>query len=363
MSFKQHKLKIAKVIKLNTEAVAIYLYIPDDLKETFNYIHGQFLSIQVDINGEKHRREYSICSSPFYEKDLVISSKRIGNGIVSNYMNDFLKEGDTIDSYPPQGKFFTELNPANEKTYFLIGGGSGITPLLSILKSVLYVEPKSKVILYYGSRDESGIIFKDELLHLQEKSNGRLNLFFTISDFNDNYTGLKGMVNSEDLLKLVKENLGERSKEAEYFICGPEEMMEKVKDDLERINVDHKKIHIEHFTAPVHHEEFIPQKDSGEDFDESEILKEREVKVILDGSEHMLTVPPGVNILQAAIKADLDPPFSCKSGICTTCRAKLVSGKVKMDEREGLSDAEIEEGYILTCQSHPLTNNVKLEYM
>lgn len=369
MSFKLHKLKVAKVAKLNKDAVAIYLDIPNNLKETFKYTHGQFLSIQVDINGEKHRREYSICSSPYYEKDLVISSKKIGNGIVSNYLYNSLKEGDTIESYPPQGKFFTELNPENEKTYFLIGGGSGITPLLSILKSVLYVEPKSKVVLYYGSKEDEGIIFKNELLELQKSSNGKLKLNFTLTDYDENYTGLKGMISSEDLLKIVNENAGNKLNDSEYFICGPAEMMEKVKSDLTGLNINSEKIHIEHFSAPVHHEEFIPQIDSGlasrsgKDFDESEILKEREVKVILDGEEHSLTIPPGVNILQAAIKADLDPPFSCKSGICTTCRAKLVSGKVKMDEREGLSDAEIEEGYILTCQSHPLTNNVKLEYM
>ena len=360
MSFKQHTVKVAKVVKLNKDAVAIYLEIPDELKETFKYTQGQFLSIQVDINGEKYRREYSICSSPYYENDLVISSKKIGNGIVSNYLYDSLKEGDTFESYPPQGKFYTELNPYNEKNYFLIGGGSGITPLLSILKSVLHAEPKSKVVLYYGSKDDEGIIFKNELLELQKNNNERLKLNFTLTDYDENYSGLKGMISSEDLLKIVNENAGEKLKDAEYFICGPTEMMEKVKSDLTGLNINSEKIHIEHFTAPIHHEEFIPEVEEIEDFDAT---KETEVTILLDGAEHTVIVPPGSSILSAAIKADLDPPFSCKSGICTTCRAKLMTGKVKMDEREGLSDAEIEDGYILTCQSHPLTNNVKLEYM
>jgi len=359
MSFKQHAVKVSKVLKLNKDAVAIYLDIPDELKETFKYSQGQFLSIQVNINGENYRREYSICSSPYYENDLVISSKKIGNGIVSNYFYNSIKENDILEVYPPQGKFFTTLNSANEKNYFLIGGGSGITPLMSILKSVLFVEPKSKVILYYGSKDEDGIIFKDELIQLQQKYSDRLKIFFTLSDENENWKGLKGMINSNDLLKLVNDNTGDKSKDTEYFICGPVEMMEKVKNYLSDLKVEHNKIHIEYFTAPVHHEEYIPAV-------EDEILddtKEREVHIILDGSEHKIIVKPGVSILNSAIKADLDPPFSCKSGICTTCRAKLYSGKVKMDEREGLSDAEIAEGYILTCQSHPLTDNVKLEYM
>ncbi len=151
MSIKQYPLKIKKINKLTNEAVSIYFDIPDELKDVFKYTQGQFLSIQADIDGQKYRREYSLCSSPYYENDYVIASKIIGKGIVSNYLYHKLNEGDTLNVYPPQGKFFTELKPENEKTYVLIGGGSGITPLLSILKSVLFAEPKSKVVLYYGS--------------------------------------------------------------------------------------------------------------------------------------------------------------------------------------------------------------------
>lgn len=357
MSLKLHPLKVSKLIKLNEEAVAINFDIPIALKDIFKYSHGQFISIQVNINGQKYRREYSLCSSPYYENDFVIASKKIQNGIVSNYLYNELKEGDILEVFPPNGKFFTTLKPENEKVYFLIGGGSGITPLMSILKSVLHVEPKSKVILYYGSADEDGIIFRDELIKLRDTYTDRFKLYFTLTNTSDNWNGLKGMINSDDLLKLIKDNLDDKTKEAEYFICGPVEMMEKTKTDLLGLNIDLKKIHIEYFTAPIHHEEFVPEV---EDLDET---KERKVQILLDGEEHLITVPPGANILDSAIKADLDPPFSCKSGICTTCRAKLYSGKVRMDEREGLSDSEIEEGYILTCQSHPLTDNVKLEYM
>jgi ring-1,2-phenylacetyl-CoA epoxidase subunit PaaE len=357
MSLKLHPVRIAKKVKLNKDAAAVYFDIPANLKDAFKYNPGQFLSVQLDINGEKHRREYSLCSSPFYEKDYVIASKKIGNGIVSNYIYSELKEGDVVEVYPPQGKFFTELNASNEKYYFLTGGGSGITPLFSIIKSVLFVEPKSKVVLYYGSSDEEGIIFRKELEELSEKYGERFKIYFTLMNTDDEWKGLKGIINSSDLLRIIKENFADKCNEAEYFICGPTEMMDNVKKDLTELRINQNKIHIEHFTAPVHHEEFIPEGI------ESNEIKDRKIQIILDGEEHTVEVPAGTSVLNAVIKADLDPPFSCKSGICTTCRAKLYSGKVKMDEREGLSDAEIADGYILTCQSHPLTDNVKLEYM
>jgi ring-1,2-phenylacetyl-CoA epoxidase subunit PaaE len=356
MSIKLYPLKVKKINKLTKEAVSIYFDVPDDLRDIFKYVQGQHISMQVEIKGQKYRREYSLCSSPYTEDDHIIASKKIGDGIVSNYLYNELKEGDTIEVYPPQGKFFTELNASNEKTYVLIGGGSGITPLYSIIKSVLHAEPKSKLILYYGSHDEDSIIFRNEMTELQKKYNGRFKLYNTLIEAPDNWTGLKGMVNKDDLMKIIKDNSVSRTG-AEFFICGPGEMMEMVKDTLVSENIPAEKIHVEYFTAPVHHEEYIPE---GE---ENDVVKEREVEIILEGSEHKVTVPPDVTILDAAMKADLDPPYSCKSGICTTCRAKLHSGKVRMDEREGLSDSEIEEGYILTCQSHPLTDNVKIEYM
>ena len=357
MSKKLHQLKVSKIIKLNKEAAAIYFEIPPDLKDIFRYTHGQHISLQININGENYRREYSLCSSPYYENDFVIASKKIGNGTVSNYLYNELREGDVLEVYPPAGKFFTELNPLNEKNYFLIGGGSGITPLFSILKSILHTEHNSKVILYYGSRDEEGIIFRDELLKLQKQYPDRFILYFTLIETDENWKGLKGLINKNDLIKIINENSPDNKTGSEFFICGPAEMMEMVKESLLSLKIDSGNIHIEYFTAPLHHEEFIPAGEA------DEVLKERNVKIILDGSEYDVTVPAGASVLESAIKADLDPPFSCKSGICTTCRAKLLSGKVKMDEREGLSDSEIEEGYILTCQSHPLTDNVKLEYM
>lgn len=357
MSVKHYPLRVKRIKKLTKDAVSISLEVPEELKEKFKYTQGQFLSVQVEINGQEFRREYSLCSSPYTDKDHIIASKIISNGTVSSYLYNDLKEGDIIQSYPPQGKFFSNLKPENEKYYVLIGGGSGITPLLSILKSVLYAEPESKVILYYGSTSEDSIIFKSELDEICRKYDQRLKIYYTVDQSDSNWTGIKGKINSDDLMKIIQQIPMVKNSDTEFFICGPAEMMELVKLTLVNEKFSSEKIHIEYFTAPVHHEEYIPE---GE---ENDVVKDRKVKIILEGSEYDIDVPPSLNILDAAIKSDLDPPFSCKAGICTTCRAKLYSGKIKMDEREGLSDAEIEEGYILTCQSHPLTDNVKIEYM
>jgi len=357
MSLKLHSLKIKKKVFLTNEAVALYIDIPFELKETYSYRQGQFIAVQVKINGDIYRREYSICSSPYYENEFVIACKVVNNGIVSGYLFNQIREGDSIDTYPPAGKFFTELFPENKKEYVLIAGGSGITPVLSILKSVLYVEPESSIILYYGNLNEESIMFRNDIDDLHDTNKHRFKLYYSLTDFTENWKGFKGLINTSDLGKILISDGQDYESEREYFICGPEEMMILVKDFLLEKNTAPDKIHIEYFTAPQQHVEFTPVI---EEYDES---KERTVKVILDGDEHEVTVEPGISILNSVISADLDPPFSCKSGICTTCRAKLYSGKVRMDEREGLSDSEIEDGYILTCQSHPLTDDVKLEYM
>jgi ring-1,2-phenylacetyl-CoA epoxidase subunit PaaE len=362
MSLKLHKLRVNKIERQTKDAATIYFDIPDELKEVFKYNHGQFIAIQVNVRGTNYRREYSLCSSPYCEEDFAIAVKKIGNGTVSNYLYHNLREGDILEVFPPNGKFFTELNPANEKNYILAAGGSGITPLLSISKSVLYVEPKSNVILYYGNATEESIMFRNELIGLMNKYGRRFKVYFTLMEDSESWKGLKGLINKNDLENILNETVKDKYKDAEYFICGPLEMMELVKSSLKDKSVPDEKIHIEYFTPPVVKKETDAFAGLGEIAEDGE-AKEREVTVILDGNEYKLNIDPETSILDAAIAADIDPPFSCKSGICTTCRAKLLSGKVHMDEREGLSDSEIEDGYILTCQSHPLTDDVKVEYM
>ncbi|MBS1516772.1 MAG: 2Fe-2S iron-sulfur cluster binding domain-containing protein [Bacteroidetes bacterium] len=357
MSLKFYHLKVSEKYFLNSSAVRITLDVSDELKNIFSYKPGQFLSFKININGTDYRREYSISSSPFCDINLEIASKNVKNGIVSNYLFDSVKEGDTILSYPPQGSFYTELDPSNKKRYVMIAGGSGITPVFSIIKSVLHTEPESEVVLYFGNDTEESIMFRKELDLLHSQFKERFRLLYTLKDFNNEWKGFKGIVNTEELEKILSGTYDPGLSETEYFICGPAEMMKLIKDFLNNKKVPHNKIHIEYFSAPV-----SPEKSEKEDKGGAQYEK-KNIRVILNGDEHEVNVPENSVILDAVINADLDPPFSCRSGICSTCRAKLYSGKVKMDEREGLSDSEIDDGYILTCQSHPLTDDVKLEYM
>lgn len=328
--------------------------IPGGEEETFRYRQGQYLCLQVEIDGEKFKREYSICSSPYAEEDLSIAVKSSATGIVSKYLRCSIKPGDVILSYPPNGKFFTELNSANSKTYLLIGGGSGVTPLFSILKSVLIAEPKSWVILYSGNSTEQSIMFYSDLRSI-ESENGNFTAVFTLTHPAPDWKGLQGHISKDEIRKMiagVNDFTG-----LECFVCGPDEMMRNSENALLSCGVPADRIHIEYFTPPPVPEVYMP-----EGVPDVENI-ERKVNIIINDEAHAVVVPPGGVILDAAIDADLDPPFSCRSGICTTCRAMLRSGKVKMDEREGLKDEEIEEGYILTCQSHPLTDDVTVEYM
>lgn len=366
MPRKYHPLKVSKVIKDTKDAVIISFDIPADLKEEYKYKQGQFLSLQLNIDGNNVRREYSLSSSSYLDEPVSIASKKVPDGYASKFLYDNVKEGDTIEVFPPQGKFFTELKPENEKFYFLIGGGSGITPLLSILKSILNVEPKSKVILYYGNNEEEDIIFYKTIKDLAAGHSDAFKPFFTLDKLPENWNGLSGFINKDDLFRIIEENVYVDKEQVEYFICGPEEMMIKATKWLEEVGIPKEKIHKEYFTAPVlkHHELVEKEKDEIETLEEASFSesKPRVIKVKLDNDEFEVTVNPNQKIIDAVKDAGYDPPYSCLSGICTTCRARLKSGKIEMDEREGLSDAEIEDGFILTCQSHPLSDDVEIDY-
>jgi ring-1,2-phenylacetyl-CoA epoxidase subunit PaaE len=366
MSRKYHLLKVSKVVKDTKDAVAISFDIPEELKDEFKYKQGQFLSLQLNIDGNNIRREYSVCSSPYLDEPITIASKKVPDGYASKFLYNNIHEGDTVEVFPPQGKFFTELDPNNEKFYFLIGGGSGITPLFSIIKSILKVEPKSKVILYYGNNEEEDIIFYEPLKKLATDDPSSFKNIFTLNKHNEAWNGFSGFINKDDLLKIIEENVYVDKERVEYFICGPEEMMVNTTKWLEELSIPKEKIHKEYFTAPIEQHHETVEKEHGdievEEVENSTEPKPRVVKVKLDNDEFEVTVDPDQKIIEAVMDAGYDPPYSCLSGICTTCRAKLKSGKIEMDEREGLSDSEIEQGFVLTCQSHPLSDDVSIDY-
>lgn len=347
MSSHFHSLEIIRVHKETSNAISISFQIPENLKDTFNYLPGQYLTLKLKVKEEELRREYSICTSPLTNDFITVTSKRVDNGRVSNYLNDQIKVGDQIEVMAPAGSFTLKTNPQQSKHYFLFAGGSGITPIQSILKSALLAEEQSRVTLVYQNRTEDDIIFKQQLSQLANEYEDRLKVIHVLSS-------KEGRLTKEKVIDLIKNNL-KPSENFEFFMCGPNGLMEVISDTLKGMGAPKERIHRELFTAP--------EKKSAAIVDAaSETITTQNVTIILKQQEHKLEVEPNSTVLFSALDKNLDPPYSCQSGICSTCRAKLVSGKVVMDEREGLTDKEIEQGYVLTCQAHPLTDDVVLEF-
>jgi ring-1,2-phenylacetyl-CoA epoxidase subunit PaaE len=295
-----------------------------------------------------------LCSSPVTDSDLQVTVKAVQGGRVSTYLNTAAQKGQTIEVFPPMGNFNLVADATRAHHYVLFGGGSGITPLMSILKTVLVAEPNSRVTLLYGNRDEQSIIFRDGLERLESGADGRLRVIHLLSDPSANWLGMRGLPTRATVLNLAQDLLNADRLPKSYWMCGPAPMMEEATAALGFLNIPKEQIHREVFTAALPDPEAKvadPKRGS------------YTVKIILDGKEKDVLVKENATILDAAVDAGMDPPYACQMGVCCTCRAKLRSGKVQMDEDEGLSDTEVSQGYILTCQSHPLTSDCVLEYM
>lgn len=339
--------KVKDKIKQTDDSVTIIFEQPD---EKLIYKAGQYITCVCNIDDKEERRSYSLNSSPFSEEPPAITIKRDKEGKVSNYFIDHVKPGDELKIIRPMGNFTTDFNPDNQRHLVLIGAGSGITPLMSLLTSALYQEPQSKVTLIYGNRYEDQVIFKDQLDDLTEKYSGRFLVHHIISQPSDNWQGLKGRLNAEILKSLTKELIADDK--TEFYLCGPQGMMQTTEEYLESVKVPKEKIRKESFVAsPEIKEVKVMDKDENQ---------EKEVTVLLDGEEFTFKVQPGDTILETALDHDIDMPYSCQSGICTTCRCKMISGEIEMEETEGLTDEELQEGYVLVCVGRPVTENVKL---
>lgn len=350
---KFHSLKVIDVLRETADAVSVAFEVPAGLKQDFSYKHGQYLTLRLMVNGEEVRRSYSICSSPLDENELRVAIKKVQNGKVSTFINDKTKVGDVIDVMTPMGNFTSELNPAATKNYVLFGGGSGITPMLSILKTVLRAEPNSRVTLFYGNNDEASIIFRKQIEVLAVENSDRLNVIHVLNAAPSNHPELlQGMMTKEKNLALIK-NYVELSPNNEYFICGPAPMMENVMAALKELNVPEAQIHIEYFTAPVSAEDIKPAVESAAG---------AKATIILDGDEREVILEDNETILEAAIRIGLDAPYACQGGSCCTCRALLQEGAVDMAVNYALSASEVKQGFILTCQSRPKTDSVVVNY-
>ncbi|MFY0643873.1 MAG: ferredoxin--NADP reductase [Bacteroidia bacterium] len=354
-----YPIQVKEVKRETKDAVSIKFDIPSELKEKFHYKAGQYFTFSIIINGEDVRRSYSVCSSPVTDPNPTIAVKEVEGGKMSTYLNRSLKEGDTIDIMPPMGKFTVEPKSSETHHYFLFGGGSGVTPLVSIIKTVLVAEPNSKLSLFYANRDEESIIFRQEIDQLAAENSDRLEIMYSLDNPPQEWTSYEGYLTEDKVSELVREKLGLNYPVARYYTCGPSPMMDVVVAGLKSAGVRNDNIFTEYFTA-TNHENHGQNTASAENY--SEEIIERTIKVEVFGQNKEITVKPEQTILIAAQEAGMDPPYSCTVGVCTTCRARLRTGRASMDEREGLSDAEIDLGYILTCQGHPLSDDVDLVY-
>ncbi len=358
---KFHKLRVSEVKNEIADAVSVSFEVPAELKQHFNFFPGQYTTLKLVIDGENVNRSYSFCSSPFMNEPLTIAVKRVTGGKGSNFINDNFKPGVEIEAMEPMGNFHSTISENNEKHYILFGGGSGITPVISILKSVLAKELKSKVTLFYGNRNSNSIIFKDKLEVLASQFGERLKIVHILDLPEEEWSGYTGFIVKDLALKLLRENTNLNFQHAEFFICGPTPMMKSVEEALGVLQIPKDRVHIEYFTAKA--DEDKKAADVGTSVaSETPFTGKTKVKIIYDGNEREFEVNEKETILEAALDAGYDPPYSCMVAACCTCRAKLLSGKVEMDDRESLTDAEISRGYVLTCQSHPKSHGIVLNY-
>ncbi len=356
-----YSLGIAQVRPETDTAICVTLEVPPTLRETFQFVQGQFLTLEAQIDGEPVRRSYSICSG-IGEHTLRIAIKRVKGGRFSNYANDHFKVGDRILAMPPQGSFHTPLDPAHDKRYMCLAVGSGITPIISIVKSVLGEEPDSRITLIYGNRRSASIMFKEELGFLKNRYMPRFQWINILSEEDQGSDLLNGIIDNRKGYQLAKRGLIDIRSTDEAFICGPEAMMSEVSRGFRMEGLADAQIHYELFASSSEDARKILQKAQRRiaTHDGGEVS---EVTIVADGrSSRFQLAMVGENILDAGIHNGIDLPYACKSGVCSTCKARLVEGKVDMDLTHGLSPREIEAGFILTCQAHPLSERVVVDF-
>lgn len=350
MSNQFHNLTIKNITKETSDAISITFEIPTELSEKFKFQAGQYLTLKADINGEDVRRAYSISSAP-HENEWKVAIKQVENGKFSTYAQS-LSTGDSLEVMAPSGNFTVSSN--DDKNYVLFAAGSGITPIISIAKFILNANESNTVTLFYGNKSATETIYKNELDAISN-ANSNFNLYYLYSRENSATDELNGRIEASKLEKLYSKFLANISIN-DIYSCGPEGMISAIKDFFSGKGINDKNIHFELFTAPV-------AKESTEEIiDESaEIISH--VKVIVDDEEFEFDLSSkGKFIMQAAMDADADVPFSCKGGVCCTCKAKVMEGKVKMEMNYALDQDEVDEGFVLTCQARPLTKNVTLSF-
>ncbi|WP_322969938.1 1,2-phenylacetyl-CoA epoxidase subunit PaaE [Faecalibacter sp. LW9] len=357
MAINFHKLTVKQIKRETPECVSVVLDVPAELQNDFNFKQGQYLTFKDIKNDEEIRRSYSICSSPL-DGELRVAVKKIANGIFSTYVNENLQVGDALDVMTPQGNFFTEVDAANNKLYVGIVAGSGITPVLSIIKTVLQTEPNSKFILIYGNRNKGTIIFKEEIEALKNKYMERLSVYNILSRETADAEILSGRITKEKI-EYFLQHVIDPKEIGEVFLCEPEDMILGGRDALVAAGVDAKNVHFELFYSASAEAKKAERQQAVEVSDDTM----SKVTVKLDATSLQMDLGyNGVTILDAALQNGADLPYACKGGVCATCKCKVLEGEVEMDINYSLEPDEIAAGFVLSCQAHPRSANVVVDF-
>lgn len=356
MSHEFHRLRVAEVKRETPDAVSVRFELPEALRETFAFRAGQHLTFRREIGGEEVRRNYSVCVAPS-EGLLKIGVKKIAGGAFSSWVNDELKAGDELDVMAPHGSFCWNFDAGARREYVGFAGGSGITPVLSLMKTALAMEPHSRFTLFYGNRNSIGVMFLDEIADLKDRYLDRLSVFHFLEDEEEEIDLFNGRLDRAKVDELLTSLVKPANVDA-FFICGPGPMMDAAEEALLARGVEKSRILIERFTtgplseAQAAAARALEQKAAG--LKMSVTLNGRRMNVSFDPAQH--------SILDNVRAAGLPAPFACKGGVCATCRAKVIAGEVSMKVNYGLSEQEIADGYVLTCQATPVSEGVVLTY-
>ena len=349
-----HTLKVKQVKKETPDCVSVSFFVPEDLTEIFSFKEGQNITIRKNINGEEVRRSYSVCNAP-YEQELKVAIKKTTGGLFSSFANDELKAGDELEIMPPIGRFNAKTEAGN---YLAIAAGSGITPIISIIKHTLKTQLQSSFTLIYGNQSRGSIIFFEEIEALKNKFMERFTCVNILSrertdaQINHGRIGTEKLEGLKHLLNFKTFN--------DAFICGPEEMIFASAAFLEENGLEKKNIHFELFTTPGQQKLAVGKEQSATEVDAG---PKSNITIKVDGRSFNFNLAyKAENILDAALQQGADLPYACKGGVCCTCRAKLLEGKVHMDVNYALEDDEVAQGFILTCQSHPLTEKIVVDF-
>lgn len=342
-----HPLTVKHIKPLTPSSVAITFSVPKELLQTFDFVPGQYITLKKEINGKELRRAYSICSSP--KKDcFTIGVKKVDKGGFSAYAHNKLSEGEVLEVMPPEGRF-TFRSTGHPKNIAAFAAGSGITPVMSIAKAVLDSHPKSKFVLVYGNKSFKETMFYTDLVKMELDHSDRFFVYFVTSQTQEDDSRF-GRIDTAMINYAIKNRHKDIDFDA-YYLCGPESMIDLVTDTLRESEIPDDKIHFELFTGTEILDE-LPEKPDGKTL----------LTVTVDDEVFELTMDRKERVLDAVLKQNIDAPYSCQGGVCSTCIARVVEGKAEMAKNQILTDGEIEEGFVLTCQAHPLTSVLKVDY-